>query len=314
MRIKLLGLLSLLFLGLTVISTGCEKDPEPPTPLDPDTAPKTSIDRFSEDAGTLMVRTESNGLPEANEPINFDSGAPFITKGYGPDGSVVEYYNFDVQSTNSAPIYLFVDEDGDSVEDQLNVVNVVPGDAGYNDFWRVYRVTVPDDYVANTITSLEDINDSGYTIEETNTVVNCPIVPDNSTASKRYSSEEDPGLIRGWYKDEVIYYFSFFEKILDGGDSGTVPLSPIYVMFNINPDSTNPDSGPASGFNSESDSDQTHNVLQTLPEDDAYSPLWLVNVLDNNDFESVSDLESAQSATLLASGVATVNCPVVSQE
>ncbi|MDH7914402.1 hypothetical protein [Winogradskyella sp. SYSU M77433] len=284
-----------------------------PAALDPETAPKASVDRFSENAGTLMVRTATNGLPEANEPINYDSGAPFITQGFSPSGDVVRYYNFDVQSTNPAPIFLFFDTEGNAVENQINLIDVIPGDAGYNDFWQVNRVIVSDDYVANTITSMQDLLASGYEIQATSTIVNCPVVPEGSTASMRLGSEDNE-IHMGWYKDQVVYYFSFFEKILDGGASNIVPLSPIYVSFNINPDDSNPESGPASGFVSETGTDQTHNVIASLPQDDFYSPLWSVNVYDNMDFDIVNNLSSAGMANILATGVATVNCPVVFME
>ena len=89
-----------------------------------------------------------------------------------------------------------------------------------------------------------------------------------------------------------------------------VPTSPIYVMFNINPDQQ--DGGPGSGFKTEPGTTQTHNVVATLPGDAGYSPLWLVSVLDNAAFDSVTDLASAAAATVLGAGVATVNCPIVS--
>ena len=30
-------------------------------------------------------------------------------------------------------------------------MGVIPGDPGYNDFWLVHKVIVPEDYVANTV-------------------------------------------------------------------------------------------------------------------------------------------------------------------
>lgn len=68
------------------------------------------------------------------------------------------------------------DENGDPVEGQLNVVGVVPGDEGCNDFWQVNRVLVPDEYEANTITSASALMDDGYGSETTTTVKNCPVV------------------------------------------------------------------------------------------------------------------------------------------
>jgi hypothetical protein len=285
-------------------------------PLDPDTAPKVSIDRFSEAAGNLMVRDDENGLPGPNEPIDFDSGEPFLTKGLGPDGQHVQYYNFDVQPLVTAPIFaLFKEGEDTPVQGQLNIIGVVPGDDGYNDFWHVHKVTVPDDYVANTLTNVDAVMDSGYPIERTNLIVNCPVVPEGSTAELRYG-DEDEGLVRGWYDNQVVFYFNFVEKelMVEAPDNGhpSVPLSDILVSFNINPGEDG--GGPASGFMTEDGTAQTHNVVQTLPEDDDYSPLWHVDVYDNADFDDVSDFASAQAANVLDEGVATVNCPIVSVE
>lgn len=273
---------------------------------DPSTAEQAMVDRFSADAGMLMVRDGKNGLPGPNEAVNFDK-APFITKGLGPNGKKVAYYNFDVQPVKPAPIYvLFVEGSSDPVSGQLNIIDVKPGDAGYNDFWQVMKVTVPSGYVANTITSYSEIMDKGYQVTATTKIVNCPVVPKGSTASKKFGGGSN-SLTMGWYKGKVVNYFSFEEKDLMGT---TVPLSPIYVTFNINPDMTG--GGPASGFVSEMGNDQTHNVVATLPADNDYSPLWLVNVYDNADFANVNDLTSAQMAKILANGVAYVNCPIVS--
>lgn len=299
---------------LTLALIACSEDDEPqgPTPLDPDMAAEVSVDRFSADAATLFVRTADNGLPEANEPINFDDNPLFITKGLGPDGEMVEYYNFDVMSTTPAPIFaLFREGEDMPVDGQLNIINVIPGDAGYNDFWLVNKVTVPADYVANTATSYQDILDGGYTIEPLTLIVNCPVVPDGSIASKRFLASEDPGLTRGWYDDMVVYYFNFSEKELIA-ENDAIPVSDIYVSFNINPDMDG--GGPPSGFKTEDDmaTGQTHNVPETLPEDTEYSPLWVVNIYDNADFDMVSDLPSATSANIMAEGAAIVNCPIVS--
>ena len=308
-----MALRSVLIVLLAVaVVAGCgESQKQMMKPVDPDKAPKVSVDRFSEMAGHLFVRNATNMLPEPDAPINFDE-APFITRGLGPGGAYIEYYNFDVMSRTPAPIYvLFRKGETDPVEGQLNIIDVIPGDKGYNDFWQVVKVTVPADYKANTVTSLDGITTAAYPMEKMRTLVNCPVVPDGSTAALRYDDESD-GLTRGWYKGMVVTYFSFMEKKdLATTDTGQVPVSPIYVCFNVNPDPDNPNSGPHSGFMTEPQSDQTHNVAATLPPSPDYSPLWLVNVYDNADFGVVSDLSTAESAHQLASGIATVNCPIV---
>ncbi len=277
--------------------------------IDPDTAMHASIDRFSMDAGHLFVRDTSNNLPGPNEPINFDM-EPFRSMGLGPDGEYSTYYNFDVQPTEPAPIYvLFREGEMMPVDGQLNIVGVIPGDMGYNDFWQVNKVTVPSNYVANTVVSVDQVMNGGYTIEETNIIVNCPIVPDSSTATLRFNPGEDNGLSRGWYDSTVVYYFNFAEAPIMSDGSGMVPLSSIYVSFNINPGE--PGGGPPSGFMTDS-TGRTHNVPETLPGDTLYSPLWFVIIYDNADFDMVHDLASAQMANILVNGAANVNCPIVS--
>jgi len=299
--------------GSTVVAlAGClggDGDSADGEPTDPSEAPRATVDRFSEAAGTQMVRESGNDLPGPGEPINLDRER-FLTRGFGPDGGAVQYYNLDARPTASAPIYTFVRENGDPVEEQLDVVDVVPGETGYNDLWHPHMVTVPDSYEANTATSLADIEDAGFEITETNTLKNCPLVPEGSTASLRYGGGSTE-LFDAWYDDQIVSYFTFEESSMQE-HAGSIPLSAIYVSFNTNPGQEG--GGVSSGFATEAASEQTHNVVATLPEQEMYSPLWMVNVYDNADFEAVSDIDSARDAELLREGVQSVNCPIVSVE
>ena len=275
-------------------------------PVDPDKAPIAAVDRFSDKAAHLQLRTPDNHLPGPNQPVDFDSG-PFITQGLSPKtGKPVRYYNFDVQTTMPAPVYVLYREGEDKpVAAQLDIIDTLPGEAGYNDFRQVWKVTVPKDYVANTVTDAGALKDAGYKMEQTPVLRNMPVVPDKSTAKMRLNGES-AGLESAWYKGQVAKFFSFDEAPLAGS---SVPLSPIYVTFNINPGQ--PNGGPGSGFKTESGSEQTHNVPATLPGDQGYSPLWLVAVYDDADFPAVHDLASATKAKVLAPAAATVNCPIV---
>jgi hypothetical protein len=294
-----------MILALAIL-VSCDDDDNTVNIHDVNSAEKVSVDRFSATAGHLMVRDATNGLPAANAPINFDE-APFITKGKGPAGENVEYYNFDVQPVASAPIYVLFKEGSTSpVPGQLNIINVLPGEAGYNDFWLVNKVTVPADYQANEVASFDEIQARGYPVEVTTNIVNCPVVPEGSTATKRLGGGT-ADLIQGWYKEKIVAYFTFEEKALTAS-GGNVPISPIYVCFNINADEAG--GGPPSGFKVEPGTMQTHNVVATIPSSGGYSPLWLVSAYDNSEFEDVSDLSTAQSVNSMNLG-ATVNCPVV---
>jgi len=276
--------------------------------MDPMKSEHAPIDRFGSTAH-LQMRDDMNHLPGPNEPVDFDK-PPFVTTGLGPHRETVMYYNFDVQSTTPAPIYvLYRKGEMEPVGGQLNIVDVVPGDPGYNDFWQIDKVTVPSDYLANSIGSLQAIKEAGSVIEQTNTLVNCPIVAAGSTAKHRLSGS-DTGLHMGWYRNKIVVYFNFSEAPLMVDAAGEVPVSPIYVAFNVNPDK--PNGGPASGFKMKMGSPQTHNVLATLPGDMEYSPLWLVTAYDEMEFGKVMDLSSAMGAMAVARGIATVNCPVFS--
>jgi len=277
-----------------------------PKPVDPDHAPIAAVDRFSKEAAHLQLRTPENHLPGPNQPVNFDSG-PFITQGLSPKtGKPVRYYNFDVQTTTPAPVYVLYREGEDKpVAGQLDIIDTLPGDKGYNDFRQVWKVTVPKDYVANTIVDAAALKASGYKMEQTPTLRNMPVVPDKSTAKMRLNGESTE-LHSAWYQGEVAKFFSFDEAPLSGN---SVPVSPIHVTFNINPGQ--PNGGPGSGFKTESGSEQTHNVPATLPGDQGYSPLWLVAVYDNADFPAVHDLATVLKAKVLAPAAAMVNCPIV---
>ena len=274
----------------------------------PDTAPVVAVDRFSDAFAHLFKRSGNASLPAANAPINCDEG-PFITHGLGPDGEKVAYYNFDVLPTVPAPIYAFF-SGGTAVAGQLNVIDVLPGDPGYNDFWQVTMVAVPSGYVANSITSVAEITAAGFTTTPTPMLVNCPVVPAGSTATLRYTSEPST-LQRGWYRDQVVNYFSFDERALMTTAGGAVPTAPILVAFNIDPSASNPMSGPPSGFVMEPGTMQTHNVISVLPTQSGYSPLWSVTAYTSASFASVSSWATASAAPVAAANLGDVNCPVV---
>jgi hypothetical protein len=298
--------IALLFTVASLLAGGVAAEPAT-KPLDPDKAPIASVDRFSDKAAHLQLRTPDNGIPGPNQPVDFDSG-PFITQGLSPtSGKPVRYYNFDVQTTTPAPVYVLYREGEDKpVAGQLDIIDTLPGEKGYNDFRQVWKVTVPKGYAANTIADAATVLSAGYKTEKTNTLRNMPVVPDKSTAKARLKGER-AALQRAWYQGQVAKFFSFDEAPLSGSN---VPLSPIYVTFNVNPDQ--PNGGPGSGFKAEAGSEQTHNVPATLPGDAGYSPLWLVAVYDNANWPEVKDLKTALKAKVLAPGAATVNCPIVS--
>ena len=272
-------------------------------PLDPDHAPIAAVDRFSDASGTLLKRSADTRLPGPNEPIDFDR-PPLNTLGFSPSGEPVLYYHLDVQSTTPAPVYILYHESEDQpVQGQLDIVDTLPGEKGYNDFRQVWKVWVPKDYVANTITDATALQQAGYKMVKTDKLLNMAVVPDRSHVQFNGRNSD---LQSAWYQGQVAKFFLFDEAPLSvSGDN--VPVSPIYDGFTINPGEPN----GGKELCTDPGSTQTHNIAGTVPGDKAYSPLWLRIVYDSAACSSVHNLETALQAKKVAAPVLFINCPIV---
>jgi hypothetical protein len=299
--------LSLLAAACLAVVASVVTQPSHALAVNPDKAAVAVVDRFSKEAGHLQVRNDANGLPAANAPVDFDAG-PFVTQGLSPQGKPVRYYNFDVQPTKPGVVYVLYRQGAAApLDGQLPIIDTLPGQAGYNDFRQVWKATVPAGYEVNSITDAAALRKAGFALGKTDELRNMPVVADGSTARNRLGGAP-AGLQRAWIDGKVAKFFSFDETRLLAANGEDVPVSAIYVFFNVNPDQ--PNGGPASGFRKEAGSAQTHNVVSTLPGNPAYSPLWLVSVYDTADWPMVKDVDTASKANVIGVGVATVNCPV----
>ncbi len=110
----------------------------------------------------------------------FETGFP-LTQGWYR-GERVYYPDFGMNPAVSIPIWVFatgMDASGNPilVEGQHNIIDAIPGDEGYSDFWHVRLVMVDGAYEANSITSAQAVADGGFEVVQTPLVVNCPVVP-----------------------------------------------------------------------------------------------------------------------------------------
>jgi hypothetical protein len=97
MRIRIV----LLFSGIVIAaSSGTARAAV--QPLDPDDAPIAAVDRFSDEAGTLLLRSGDKRLPGPNEPIDFDTPA-LSTLGLSPTGQSILYYDLEHIQAFSIP-------------------------------------------------------------------------------------------------------------------------------------------------------------------------------------------------------------------
>jgi hypothetical protein len=189
-------------IAAALLALDCEPLRAASQPVDPDRAPIAAVDRFSDGAGILLRRSADNHLPGPNEPIDFDT-PPFNVWGFSPAGEPALYYHLDVKSTTPAPVYILYREGEDKpVQGQLDIIDTLPGEKGYNDFRQVWKVWVPKDYVANTISDAATLLQTGYRTEKTDTLLNMAVVPDKSRARVRFNGGS-PELQRAWYRGEV---------------------------------------------------------------------------------------------------------------
>ena len=212
--------------------------------------------------------------------------------------TTVSYLDYGPQPNVAVPILVFfqVASPATPVAGQKNIIDTIPGQPGYSDFWRVYKVLAPTGYVANSIRSLADAVASGYTIEATDLLVNCPVVNPNATI---HGSSGSP--VSGWYRNRQVFYFD--EGMNSPADGSVVGDAPIYAFFHA-------DGTEVTG---------QKNVIDVRPGDAGYSDLWnVVKVVvgpaymanDLKDARSILEAANMGQVTLQTTEIY-VNCPVV---
>jgi hypothetical protein len=153
----------------------------------------------------------------------------------------------------------------------------------------VNLVIVPEDYEPDSIRSAEEVQQSGYEVMQTDTYVNCPVVPEGTALA---GGEE---LVQGWVKGEEVYYADFGENPLT--------VEPIWAFITGLDDNGEPTF--VEGQN---------NIIDTVPGQPNYTAFWQVNMVTVPADYEPNSLRSA--ADVLASGYEitetdmVVNCPV----
>lgn len=232
---------------------------------------------------------------------------PLVTGWF--QGRLTHYFDFGPSSPIDkasgkvipAPIFVLItgmDAGGNPimVPGQRNIIDVVPGDPGYSDLWAVSLVTVPQDYVANTLKSAEDVTKSGYPITVPDLLVNCPVVPLNSTLVENSPATNSTTPVKGWYKGQEVHYFDF--------GPNTADTAPIYALI--------------TGFDAQGNPqfvEGQHNIIDTIPGETNYSAFWDVNLVMVPEGYVANTITSRQQVMdsgfqMIHPGIV-VNCPVV---
>ncbi len=278
--------------------------------LDPETAPVASVDRFQDGFAHLFKRSApafdpthvAAAIPVPNGPIDMDK---FVVHSLGPAGEKITYYSLDILPPKPAKAYVFAQADGAAVAGQLPVIDALPGEAGYNDFVEVVKAMVQAGYVANSLTSFDDVDRAvgggTLTVASTHTIANWAVVPKGTTAQLKFAGKTITGA-RAWDKHQVASLLSFEEGLVPMTD-GTVPTADIVVIFKNG-------MSPADGFATEPGTEQTHNAVNLLPGQPGYSSYWDHDAGKLSGFATVTDFPTAKTNVDMPIPVI-VNCPVV---
>jgi hypothetical protein len=155
-----------------------------------------------------------------------------IHQGY-VDGKPVEFYrlgNFVPADTAWFPsytkfpgmpvndLYVWITNEGGKAAFKLDhpqtpIIDTLPEQAGYSDFFEIVGVDAPDDYTANDIKSRATLLRAGYDLIRTGRVVNCPLVgPEAKLEPSKGAATAEHPMIELWYRKQKVRCL-----LIDGG-------------------------------------------------------------------------------------------------
>lgn len=209
-----------------------------------------------------------------------------VTKGFFR-GTTVRYLDFGpiklARGNKVAPIWAFTN----GTKAQRNVIDTVPGRDDYTPLWKVTMLTWKQGVAPRTLRSAAAVRAAlragQLTARKTSVVVNCPVLG--------FGQE----LIDGFAKGNPVEYLDLGPVKLASGNK----VAPIWAVTN--------------GTTAQ------RNIIDTLPGDADYTPLWAVVMVTWHDgitprtLRSKADVDAAEAAgeVTLEQTSLVVNCPVV---
>jgi hypothetical protein len=202
-------------------------------------------------------------------------------------GRTVRYLDFGplklAAGNKVAPIWVVTN----GTRGQKNIIDVAPGDRGYTPLWRVVMVTWRKGVERRTLRSAAAVQSARrageVTLKQTTTVVNCPVLGFGQRQSTAFA------------KNRTIAYLDLGQVKLKAGNK----VAPIWGFINGH--------------------SEQKNVVDVVPGDRAYTPLWQVNMVTWNDgvtprvLRSAAAIRQARDAGRLTIRRTSMvgNCPVI---
>ena len=167
------------------------------------------------------------------------------------------------------------------------MVDVVPGQKNYTPLWRLIMVTFKPGVKKVLVKSADQVRAlqkaHKVTLKRTSTIVNCPVLGFGQAK------------VAGYYKGKAVHYLDDGPVKLRGGNN----VAPLWTVTN----------GTA----------QQHNIINVIPGDKGYSPLWSINMVtwkagaNKHTLTSLAAVKAAQknSEVTVKATPTVVNCPVI---
>jgi hypothetical protein len=224
----------------------------------------------------------------------------------------------DVPRSALANLYLFMNgvEGPNPFGFQMNVLDSTLGDPGYSPLWRHTFVTWNRGVEPRELTSEEEIIEAeaagDVTLERSDLVVNCPVLPEGQTSFPIVTGFADDSLVDYTLQEisdpmvaDMMRGLTDYPLELVESLSGVPQAANLYLFMN-GLEGPNP-----FGFQM--------NVIDTVPGDDGYSPLWLHTFVEwaqgaepreLTSEDAILEAEAAGELTLETTELV-INCPVV---
>jgi hypothetical protein len=188
----------------------------------------TALMALAPGCGDELVDEDKGDVPLTEIPHERNKQIP-LQKGY-IDGKAVEFYRmgtFVPADTAWFPSYeefpgmpvgemfVWIAAGGKLNLDnpQRPIIDTLPMQAGYSDFFELVAVSGPGDYNANDIKSRATLLRAGYNLQHSGRVVNCPVVgPDAKLAPTTAATGVTYPLVKLWHRGRTVHCL-----LMDGG-------------------------------------------------------------------------------------------------
>ena len=240
-------------------------------------------------AVSVIVAAQASAAPTASSATHrVTASKKPVTAGFF-QGKTIGYFDFGQVKLKPGNTLAAIWTVTNGVDGQSNIVDTVPGQPDYSPLWQVSKVTWKDGVTPRLLKSADAVKEAeqagDVTIEETSTVVNCPVL---GFGQKR---------VAGFSAARVIHYYDLGPVKVAPGNR----VVPLYA----------PTNGIAGQHNIAGD---TLKIGQT-----DYPPLWgIITVTwrpgsQKRLLRSLADIQRAKAAGLVAVKRTSlvVNCPVV---